>query len=149
MFRISRSPARRISFPEAGPAGETGVGQLDSRIWIDVLVFLIAGASFPMVNVAVSRLLRRDWREPSKLTTYETGIRPYGDARVRYSIHYYIFALIFLVFDVEVVFFYPWAVRFRELAQMGPFVFLEMALFIVMLAVGLIYAWKKKVLRWA
>nr|WP_242822480.1 NADH-quinone oxidoreductase subunit A [Thermaerobacter marianensis] len=102
-----------------------------------------------MVNVAVSRLLRRDWREPSKLTTYETGIRPYGDARVRYSIHYYIFALIFLVFDVEVVFFYPWAVQFRELAQMGPFAFVEMALFIVMLAVGLIYAWKKKVLRWA
>lgn len=113
-----------------------------------MLVFLIAGASFPMVNVAVSRLLRRDWREPSKLTTYETGIRPYGDARVRYSIHYYIFALIFLVFDVEVVFLYPWAVRFRELVQAGPFAFIEMALFIVMLGVGLIYAWKKKVLRW-
>lgn len=121
---------------------------MDSRVWVDVLVFLIAGATFPMVSVAVSRLLRRDWREPAKLTTYETGIRPYGDARIRYSIHYYAFALMFLVFDVEAVFFYPWAARFRELSQMGAFALVEMAIFILMLVVGLVYAWKKKVLRW-
>ncbi|PZN08954.1 MAG: NADH-quinone oxidoreductase subunit A [Bacillota bacterium] len=142
MFTISRSPARRISALD----GAKGATQLDSQLWVDILVFLIAGATFPMVNVAVSRLLRRDWRDPAKLTTYETGIRPYGDARVRYSVHYYIFALIFLVFDVEVVFLYPWAVRFSKL---GAFAFVEMFIFITMLVVGLVYAWKKKVLRWA
>lgn len=119
---------------------------MDSQLWVDILVFLVAGVTFPILTVALSRLLRRDWRDPAKLTTYESGIRPYGDARIRYSIHYYIFALIFLVFDVEVVFLYPWAVQFQEL---GAFGFVEMLIFIGMLVVGLIYAWKKKVLRWA
>lgn len=114
--------------------------------YVDVVVFLMAGFLFPVINVAVSRLLRRDYPDELKRTTYESGIMPFGDARVRFHIHYYVFALAFVIFDVETVFLYPWAVVFQGLDRV--FAFWEMFVFIAMLAVGLVYAWKKRVLTW-
>jgi NADH-quinone oxidoreductase subunit A len=114
--------------------------------YVDIVVFMIAGAIFPLVNVFLSVPLHRNYPQPDKQMAYESGEIPFGDARVRFHISYYVFALVFLVFDVESLFLYPWAVVFRRL-QPG-LVLAEMAAFIVMLAVGLVYAWKKKVLTW-
>lgn len=114
--------------------------------YLDVLIFFIAGFSFPIVNVLVSKLLRRDNPRPEKVTTYESGMIPFGDARIKFNIAYYFFALIFVVFDVETIFLYPWAVVFREVDKV--FAFWEIFVFVGILVVGLIYAWKKKVLKW-
>lgn len=113
--------------------------------WLDIVVFLIAGLTFPLVNIGLTRLLRRDFPYREKGLPYESGAEPFGDARVRFRIHYYFFAMLFLVFDVETVFLYPWAVVLR---QIGPVALVEMLVFIAMLAVGLVYAYRKRVLRW-
>ena len=114
--------------------------------YVDVLVFFVAGFSFPLLNVLVSKLLRRDLPYPDKRTTYESGMPPYGDARVKFHVSYYLFALLFVIFDVETVFLYPWAVVFRDIDRV--FAFWEMFVFIAILVVGLVYAWRKKVLTW-
>lgn len=114
--------------------------------YLDILVFMIAGAIFPLLNVFLSVPLRRGYPDAAKTSAYESGETPIGDARVRFHISYYVFALVFLVFDVESLFLYPWATVFKSL-QPG-LALGEMAAFIVMLFVGLVYAWKKKVLTW-
>ena len=81
----------------------------------------------------------------SKQDPYECGIESTGDSWVQFRVQYYIYALLFVIFDVEVVFIYPWALVWKSL---GPAVFLEMALFIAILGVALVYAWKKGVLEW-
>ena len=73
-------------------------------------------------------------------------MEPFSDSRVQFHVRYYIFALMFVIFDVETVFLYPWAVAYDEL---GLFALIEMLIFVVMLVIGLIYAWKKKVLKWS
>lgn len=113
--------------------------------YINLAVFFITGITFPALVIIGAGLLRPHFPDPAKLTTYESGEVPFGDARIKYNVHYYIFALLFLVFDVETVFLYPWAVVFRDLGMFG---LVEMAIFIFMLAIGLVYAYKKKVLRW-
>jgi NADH-quinone oxidoreductase subunit A len=80
-----------------------------------------------------------------KYTTYESGIDPFQDSRVQFNVRYYLFGLMFVIFDVETVFLYPWAVAYDEL---GLFALIEMLFFVVILMLGLIYAWKKKVLKW-
>ncbi len=81
----------------------------------------------------------------SKLAPYECGLESQGDPWVRFRVQYYIYALLFVIFDVEVVFIYPWALVWKHL---GPVVFGEMVLFLAILAIGLVYAWKKGVLEW-
>lgn len=111
-----------------------------------ILVFALAGAAFPLLNIVLASLLHRNYPGPEKQTAYESGEIPVGDARVRFHVHYYIFALVFLVFDVESLFLYPWAVVYQGLT---PAMALgEMAVFIAMLLIGLVYAWKKGVLTW-
>ena len=80
-----------------------------------------------------------------KKTTYESGVEPTGESWVQFNVRYYMFALLFVLFDVETVFLYPWAVAYDYL---GIFALIEMVIFMFMLLVGLIYAWKKKVLTW-
>jgi len=81
----------------------------------------------------------------TKLTAYECGIAPTGDARQRFSVKFYLVAMIFILFDVEIVFLYPWAVVFRELGMFG---FVEMSLFLLLVVSGFAYVWKKGVLDW-
>ena len=81
----------------------------------------------------------------SKQSPYECGLESQGDPWVQFNVQYYVYALLFVVFDAEVVFIYPWALVWKGL---GPVVFIEMALFLAILAVGLIYAWKRGVLEW-
>jgi NADH-quinone oxidoreductase subunit A len=82
---------------------------------------------------------------PVKLSPYECGMPPVGTARDRFSIKFYIIAMLFILFDIEAVFLYPWAVEFRKLGMFG---FVEMGVFIAILLVGYIYVWKKGALEW-
>ncbi|WP_018132961.1 NADH-quinone oxidoreductase subunit A [Effusibacillus pohliae] len=114
--------------------------------YLFVALFLLLGIVLPVGSLMVlGPLLRPNKPTAEKLTTYESGIEPFGEAQVRYNIRYYLFALMFVVFDVEILFLYPWAVSFSELGMYG---FVEVLIFVGLLLVGLAYAWKKKVLEW-
>ena len=105
-----------------------------------VLIFLIVGVVFVAGGLIFAWLLRPHRPYPSKLATYECGEVPVGDTRVRFNVRFYVVALIFLIFDVEVVFLFPWAVVYKNL---GWFAFIEMLVFLGMLAVGYAYVWRK------
>lgn len=113
--------------------------------YLEVVIFLLAGFLFVPLTMLVGRLLRPHHPYPEKLTTYECGEPAIGNARVRYHARYYLFGLLFLVFDVETVFLYPWATVLR---QLGSWALVEMVVFIAVLVVGLVYAWRKGVLEW-
>ncbi|WP_409290683.1 NADH-quinone oxidoreductase subunit A [Peribacillus sp. SCS-37] len=113
--------------------------------YLIVFVFLCLGILLPVAALFLGRLLRPHKPDDAKYTTYESGIEPFHDSRIQFNVRYYIFALMFVIFDVETVFLYPWAVAYD---QLGVFALIEMLIFMVMLAIGLIYAWKKKVLKW-
>ncbi len=110
-----------------------------------VFIFLCLGVLLPIVALFIGKLLRPNKPQETKYTTYESGIEPFNDSRVQFTIRYYIFALMFVIFDVETVFLYPWAVAYEKL---GIFALIEMLIFVLMLVIGLLYAWKKKVLKW-
>ena len=111
---------------------------LDSYTY--VFVFFIIACLGPILALSTSRLLRPHGIGPERRTTYESGIEPMGGARIQFNIRYYMFALIFVLFDVETLFLYPWAVTFNEL---GLAAFVEAFIFISILIVGLFYAWRK------
>lgn len=110
-----------------------------------VILFLLLGIALPVGALTFGRLIRPHNPYPEKLVPYESGVLPTGDAQIRFKIAYYIIALEFVIFDVETLFFYPWAVAFDELGWFGVN---AMLIFIFILAVGLAYSWKKKVLEW-
>ena len=113
--------------------------------YLIVTVFLCLGIILPIVALFLGKLLRPYKPSEAKYTTYESGIEPLQDSRVQFNVRYYMFALLFVIFDVETVFLYPWAVAYNKL---GIFALVEMLIFVFMLLIGLIYAWKKKVLKW-
>jgi NADH-quinone oxidoreductase subunit A len=108
---------------------------------------IFSGAVFVLVGgtLALNRLVRPAVARAEKLVTYECGVDPIGGGWSQSTVRYYIFALLFVIFDVEAVFLFPWAVVFEEI---GIFAFVEMMIFIFILALGLVYAWRKKVLEW-
>lgn len=110
-----------------------------------VLVFLIFGALFVLINLLLSRLLQIRNPHPMKLSTYECGELPEGDSWIKFNIRFYVVALAFLIFEVEIVFLFPWAVVFKSL---GSFAFVEMMIFVFILLVGLAYLWAKGDLEW-
>ncbi len=114
--------------------------------YLMVSAFLLLGVLLPIVALTAGRFLRPHNPSAAKGIPYESGIDPLGDSRVRFHVRYYVIALLFVLFDVETVFLYPWAVAYREL---GLFALVEMLIFVLFLLLGLIYAWKKKVLRWS
>jgi len=113
--------------------------------YVIVTIFIVLGILLPVVALTVGRLLRPHKPTKEKKTTYESGNEPIGEGQVRFNVRYYLFALMFVIFDVETVFLYPWAVVYK---QFGLFVLVEMAIFVLLLMTGLIYAWKKKVFKW-
>ncbi len=110
-----------------------------------VLIFLIVGVVFVAGGMAFAWLLRPHRPYPGKLSTYECGESPVGDTRVRFNVRFYTVALIFLIFDVEIVFLFPWATVYRNL---GWFAFVEMVVFLAILFVGYAYVWGKGDLDW-
>ena len=113
--------------------------------FLEVVVFVAVGFLFVPVTMMVGKLLRPHRPYPEKLVTYVCGEPSVGHAQIRYHARYYLFGLLFLVFDIETVFLYPWAVMLRHL---GPVGLVEMVVFIAVLVVGLAYAWRKGVLEW-
>ena len=115
------------------------------RDWLTVVWFAVAAIVLGGLLLGVASVIRPYKPNPSKLTAYESGVDPVGIGWSQSQIRYYVFALLFVLFDVEAVFIFPWAV---QLEALGVFGLVEMIVFIVILALGLVYAWRKGVLRW-
>ena len=116
---------------------------LDS--YLPILVLIAIALAFALGSVVMSRLVGQKKPSTVKLAPYECGMPPVGSARERVSVKFYIISMLFIVFDIEAVFLYPWAVIFKRL---GLFGFVEMGVFIVILLVGYVYVWKKGALEW-
>ena len=114
--------------------------------WAFIGLFLLMGAIFPGVPILLNSLILGPKKNnPVKNSVYECGIETVGDTWVQFKVQYYIFALVFVVFDVETVFLFQFAVAY---SQVGLFAVFEVTLFIVVLAGGLVYAWRKGMLQW-
>lgn len=114
--------------------------------WIFVGLFFVVGLIIPVGAIVMAWVLGPKKPNPIKQTTYECGIETVGDSWVQFKAQYYIFALVFLIFDVETVFLFPWAVK---LGGLGMFAVIEGIIFILILVAGLSYTWRKGMLEWA
>lgn len=120
----------------------TTLGQIYFPIFLQAIIAVGMGAAF----VAMSLLIGKRVKDRVKDTPYESGMRPTGDATQRFSVKFYLVGMLFILFDMEAIFLYPWAVVYKELKLFG---FFEMLLFIVLVLCGYFYIWKKGVLDWA
>ncbi|HEV8147772.1 MAG TPA: NADH-quinone oxidoreductase subunit A [Bryobacteraceae bacterium] len=116
------------------------------EVYFPVLVQAIIAMALAAGLIGASSLLGKRARSPLKDTPYESGMAPVGSARERFSVKFYLVGMIFILFDIEAVFLYPWAVVYRELKMFG---FFEMLIFVVLVMVGFFYVWKKGALEWA
>lgn len=114
--------------------------------WLYVALFLVVGALVPTAAIVTSSIISPKKPNPIKQSTYECGMETVGVNWIQFKAQYYIFALVFLVFDVETVFLFPWAV---SLGQLSLYAVLEGVLFVFILIAGLVYAWRKGMLEWA
>ena len=115
------------------------------RNYLTVVIFVVAAVGLLSLFLGIGSVLRPRRPSPQKYIPYESGVDPVGQGWSQSQIRYYVFALLFVMFDVEAVFIFPWATR---LETYGGFGLLEMFVFIVILLLGLVYAWRKGVLRW-
>lgn len=113
--------------------------------YFPILVFIVVAFLFGAGTLVVSHFIQPKLPDPEKLSAYECGSEPFSDARMPFPVRYYIIAMLFVIFDIETVFIFPWAVVFN---QLGLFGLVEMLLFIAILLVGYFYAWKKGALEW-
>ena len=113
--------------------------------YIPIVIYIVVATGFAISTLLFTSLIHPSKYNKVKLEPYECGIEPLTDARDRYSIRYYLVAMLFVIFDVETVFMFPWAVIFDELMLFG---LIEMLVFIFILVVGYFYAWKKGALEW-
>ncbi|HXD31792.1 MAG TPA: NADH-quinone oxidoreductase subunit A [Pyrinomonadaceae bacterium] len=120
--------------------------------YLPILLIFIVAAGFAIVNIFISQFIGQRKRTRTKMMPYECGKDPVGSAHERFSVKFYLIAMIFILFDIEVIFLVPWAVVFKTLAgpayQLKNLVYLEMMFFIALLAAGLVYVIKKGVLDW-
>ena len=113
--------------------------------WLGVVIMVVLGVGFAAVMIGLSVLLGPKNPTPEKLAPYECGMPAVGDARERQSVKFYLVAMIFLLFDIEVAFLYPWAVSLRDLGWPG---LVQIVTFFLILLVGFVYVWRKGVLDW-
>lgn len=114
--------------------------------YLPIAILVAVAIVFAVAPMLIGRLVRpQPTPTPGKLAAYECGIEPRADAHQRFSVRFYIVAMLFLVFDVETVFLFPWAIRYKQLALFG---FIEMLIFLAILIVGYVYAWKRGALEW-
>jgi NADH-quinone oxidoreductase subunit A len=114
-------------------------------------VFLVIGVAiiFAMATVFSSEIFGPKRPNPEKLSTYESGMKPVGTTKERFSIKYYLVAMLFIIFDLEVIFIYPWAVQFKKMfGEFGSSVFISMLIFLVVLELGYLYVYKKGGFKW-
>jgi len=113
--------------------------------YVPILIFLAVSCLFPVAALVIAWIIRPAGYSRVKMAAYECGVETAGEPRQRYSIRYYVIAVLFVVFDVETIFLFPWAVKYRAL---GLFGFVEMVVFLAILLFGYLYAWKKGALEW-
>ncbi|GBD99983.1 NAD(P)H-quinone oxidoreductase subunit 3 [bacterium BMS3Abin07] len=113
--------------------------------YLPILIFLVISFTIGIGALVVGMLFRPRRPYPEKLSAYESGIPSVGEPRFRFSVKFFIVAMLFVVFDVEAIFLYPWAIVFDRI---GVYAFVEMMVFILILLIGYIYAWKKKAFQW-
>ena len=121
-----------------------GAGGLESAgmllVYLPILILVVLAAAFAVGSIVVSAVLGPRRPDPEKLSPYECGIEPVGTARERFSVKFYLVAMLFIIFDMEIVFLYPWAVVFQQLRLFG---LAAMGTFLLVLLVGYFYVWKK------
>ncbi len=111
-----------------------------------IALFIIIGAAIVLLTLGIARLIApRNLENDNKLAIYECGEPTIGDTKVKFNVNYYLFAIMFVIFDVEIAFFFPWAVAFEALGIQGV---ISVAIFLILLLYGLVYAWIKGVLKW-
>ena len=113
--------------------------------FLPILIMLVLAILFAVFTIIASNFIGKKTYEPGKLKPYECGVEPTGEPHIRFDIKFYLIAIFFLLFDIEALFLFPWAVIFSKLGFLG---FIEMFLFIVILVVGLLYVWLKGALKW-
>jgi NADH-quinone oxidoreductase subunit A len=128
--------------PEASDSFTTMSNSID---YVAIFIQFLVAAGFVVTTIIATHLLGPKRRTSEKLEAFESGIESVGNARIPFSIKYFLAAILFVMFDVEVIFMYPWAVNFKTLGMIG---FVEMTLFILTLFIGLVYVLKKGALKW-
>ena len=113
--------------------------------YVPIIIFLVIAILFPVVLIVAARLIRPSAPFRTKLEAYECGIKAASDSRGRYTVRFYIIAILFVIFDVETIFLFPWAV---SLSKLSLFAVIEGIVFILILMAGLVYAWRKGMLEW-
>jgi NADH-quinone oxidoreductase subunit A len=113
--------------------------------YLPILIFLVMGAVFGIVPLILGRLVAPHRPDSDKLAPYECGFEAFEDSRMKFDVRYYLVAILFIIFDLEIAFLFPWAV---VLKQIGVFGFTAMVIFLTILVVGFIYEWKKGALEW-
>lgn len=118
--------------------------------YLSVLILVGIALLFSGTFIFLSWFLGPKKLSPAKLSPYECGMPPQGDPRQRFSVKFFLVAILFILFDVEAVFLYPWAVLFKDFKALGlgTFIFWEMMAFLLILILGLVYIWKRKALEW-
>ncbi len=144
VFRISLYSVR--GFSAHFPALRHFMPNSYTELYFPVLVQAIIAMALAAGLIAASALLGKRAKSPLKDTPYESGMVPSGSARERFSVKFYLVGMVFILFDIEAIFLYPWAVVYRQLKLFG---FVEMLLFIVLVLVGFFYVWKKGALDWS
>ena len=114
--------------------------------WLSILIMIALGAGFALTSVLLSSVLGPKKPTPEKEAPYECGMPAVGDARERQSVKFYLVAMIFLLFDIEVAFLYPWAVAFKDLGMAG---FIQVLSFFALLTTGYVYVWRKGAFDWS
>lgn len=115
---------------------------------IAVMLMFVFALLLGLFLVGISAIAGRVKRNPTKLSVYECGVPPSGTSRERFSVKFYLVAIFFLIFDIEIVFFFPWAIIFKNQIAFGPMILFEMLLFIAILVIGYLYIWKSGALEW-
>ena len=119
--------------------------------YFPVFVFVLVGIAFGVLPVLLGWILAPNRPDSEKLSPYECGFEAFEDARMKFDVRYYLIAIIFILFDLEIAFLFPWATIFKEIVQTESikwFGFIEMLVFIVILVIGYVYAWAKGALEW-
>ena len=117
--------------------------------YIPILMMMVGAVAFAVINIIVSKILGPKKPNAEKLSTYESGVEPYGTAHSKFSVKYYMAAMLFILFDIEIVFMYPWAVSFNSFSgAMLTYALVEMLVFIGLLLIGYFYMLRKGALKW-
>jgi NADH-quinone oxidoreductase subunit A len=138
--------------PACGKVGEWGLvsGKKKGIImlieYIPILILFVIATLFAVISVILSYMVGQHKPNPAKMSAYECGIVPLTEAAGPYPVKFYVTAMLFILFDIEVLFFYPWAVAFRQLSRF--YMFAEMLIFVVILFVGYVYVWKRGAFEW-